>query len=316
MNSNKKVAITGAFGFAGRYIASKMLEKKYDVFTLTNSTGRKSPLNGKIDSLPLCFNDLDALTESLRGTDILINTYWVRFNHKDFSHQDATQNSFTLFEAAKRASVKRIIHVSITNPDSNSKLEYFRDKALIEDKLQNLGVSYSILRPAVLFGPEDILINNIAWSLRKLPIFGVFGNGNYGLQPIHVDDFANLAVEQAEGSDNVVIDAIGPETFTYKELVRTIGEAIACRRPIIAIPPFLGYLTGLILGKILGDVMITWPEVKGLMQGLLSTNSKPVGKIKLSKWAKDNRETLGISYASELGRRRDRSKSYGASKNE
>ncbi len=173
--------------------------------------------------------------ELLEGVKVLYNTYWVRFNHRLFTHADAVRNSLTLFEAAKKAGVERIVHVSITNPSSETSLEYFQGKAILEKAVIDSGLSYAILRPAVLFGKEDILINNIAWALRKLPVFGVFGDGNYGIQPIYIDDFADLAVKQGELREDSIINAVGPELFTYKELVKTIGRLIGKNRPVISV---------------------------------------------------------------------------------
>lgn len=200
--------------------------------------------------------------------------------------------------------MERIVHVSITNPDANSPLEYFSGKARLEEALAGLGVSYAILRPTVLFGEEDILINNIAWMLRRLPVFGVFGDGRYRLQPMYVDDLAELAVLQGARRENAVVNAIGPETFTYRELVGAIGEAIGKRRPIVSIPPALGYLAGKVLGWKKGDVVITREEIEGLMAGLLWVDAPPAGKTKLTAWARENAATLGRNYASELARRR------------
>jgi nucleoside-diphosphate-sugar epimerase len=165
-------------------------------------------------------------------------------------------------------------------------------------------MSYTILRPTVLFGKEDILINNIAWMLRRFPIFGVFGDGRYCLQPIYVDDLAKLAVQHGRFSENVILNAIGPETFTYRDLVRTLGEIIRRPRPIIRISPRLGYLIGSAVGRLVGDVTITWDEIKGLMSDLLHVNTPPTGTTKLTDWAPTHAATLGNHYASELARRR------------
>jgi NADH dehydrogenase len=224
--------------------------------------------------------------------------------------QRAVGNSEILFEAAKRAGIQRVVHVSVTNPDEESPLPYFRGKGLVERALKESGLSYAIIRPAILFAPEDILINNIAWTLRRLPAFGVFGDGEYRLQPIYVDDFARLALEQGASRENCIVDAIGPETFTYRELARTIGEIIGRPCPIVSVPPRLGQLVGWVLGKLMRDVMITGEEIDGLMADLLHTESLPAGDTRLSSWAREHRETLGLRYASELGRRRDRTISY------
>jgi NADH dehydrogenase len=200
--------------------------------------------------------------------------------------------------------------VSITNPSEESPLEYFRGKARLERALRESGLSYAILRPAVLFGREDILINNIAWVLRRLPIFGVFGDGRYRLQPIHVDDLARLAVEQGREDGNRTIDAIGPETFAYRDLVREIGRILGKPRPIVRVPRSVGYLAGWLLGLAVHDVVITRDEIEGLMQGLLATDSPPAGEIRLTDWARQHADTLGVRYASELARRRNRQLAY------
>ncbi|MCH7493459.1 epimerase, partial [bacterium] len=159
-------------------------------------------------------------------------------------------------------------------------------------------------------GREDILINNIAWMLRRLPVFGVFGDGEYRLQPIHVDDLARLAVEQGAAEGNRVIDAIGPETFTYRRLVEMLGEAIGCPRPIIGVSPALGLFAGWVLGKLVGDVLITREEIAGLMADLLYVESPPAGERRLTDWAMAHKDTLGKRYASELRRRLDRRAEY------
>jgi NADH dehydrogenase len=227
-----------------------------------------------------------------------------------FKHADAVRNTLVLFEAAKDANVDRIVHVSITNPSEDSPLEYFSGKAKLERALADSGISFAILRPTVLFGKEDILINNIAWALRRLPVFGVFGSGEYRLQPIYVDDLAALAVEQGTKQEDVIIDAIGPETFTYRELVKVVGEVIGKKRPIISVPPTLGYFAGWILGKCVGDVLITREEIKGLMADLLYVASPPAGKTRLTDWMREHSDSLGRKYTSELARRKDRNLAY------
>jgi NADH dehydrogenase len=310
MGSKDIHVVTGAFGFSGKYIARRLLAAKYEVRTLTNSINRKNPFNGQVTAYPYNFYDPEKLVESLRGASILYNNYWVRFNHKNFSYAQAVENSLKLFEAAKKTGVKRIVHISITNPAINSPYEYFSGKARLEKAIIDSGLSYAILRPAVLFGKEDILINNIAWFLRRFPIFGVFGDGTYRLQPIYVDDLAELAVEQGKQTENVIIDAIGPETFTYRDLVKETGKAIGKKRPIVPIPPHKGYLFGKLVGLLKQDVTITHDEIHGLMAGLLHTDSPPVGKTKLTKWLKENAAVVGRHYSNELRRRVNRTKPY------
>lgn len=305
-----KVAVTGAFGYSGRYITERLLEAGHGAITLTNSVNRENPFGGKVQTFPFNFDRPDRLRESLRGVDVLINTYWVRFDHPRFSQAQAVTNTKVLFQAAKQAGVARIVHVSITNPDINSDLSYFRGKAELEAVLASLGVSYCILRPTVLFGKEDVLINNIAWSLRHLPVCGVFGKGDYKLQPIYVDDLAVAAVRKADERTNEVVNAIGPETFTYRQLVETIRDTLGLKRLVVSVPPELGYWGTKLLGWLVHDVIITRPEIRGLIENRLCVEAPPLGNTKLTDWIREHRETLGRHYTSELARRLDRKSAY------
>jgi NADH dehydrogenase len=299
--------VTGAFGYTGRYIATRLLEQGKTVRTLTNSPDRPNEFGGRIRVEPFHFDEPEKLTASLAGADVLYNTYWVRFNHWTFTHAGAVENTRTLFRAARRAGVGRIVHVSITNPSEESDLEYFRGKARLERELVESGLPHTILRPAVLFGGEDILVNNIAWALRRLPVFGVFGDGAYRLQPIHVEDFADLAVREGASARDTVIDAIGPETFSFRGLVETLAAILGVRRRIVSVSPRTGYLVARVLGWMTRDVLLTREEIEGLMRGLLATGSPPAGTTKLTAWAAEHRHTLGRRYASELARRLSRS---------
>ncbi len=302
--------VTGAFGYSGRYIAQRLLDAGAEVRTLTNSPGRENPFGGRVEAHPLSFDEPAKLTESLRGAAVLYNTYWVRFNHRTFKHATAVDDTRRLFDAARAAGVGKVVHVSITNPSEDSPLEYFRGKALLERALVESGLPHAILRPAVLFGGPDILVNNIAWMLRRLPVFAVFGDGSYRLQPIFVEDLAELAVREGGGRDNTLTEAIGPESFTYRQLVQAIGRIIGKARPIVSVPPAVGYGLGRIAGAILRDVVITRQEITGLMAGLLHVDAPAAGRTKLTDWAARNADTLGTRYASELARRRDRKTAY------
>ena len=304
MKSRNLHDVTGAYGYTGKQIAKRLLERGCGVVTLTNSPGKPHPFGDRVPARPLSFGDLPRLTASLADVDTLYNTYWVRFNHRDFRHSEAVENTLALFAAARAAGVRRIVHVSITNPDEHSPLEYFAGKGLLEHALRASGVSHAILRPAVLFGHGDILINNIAWALRRFPVFGVFGDGRYRLRPIHVDDLAALAVETGAQSGPLTLDAVGPEAFSYEELVRTIGKAIHHERPVIHITPGLGYVASRIIGRCVHDIFITREEIRGLMAGLLDVDGPPTGAIRLSGWCGEHAGQLGMRYASELARRR------------
>ncbi len=310
MTQQELHVVTGAFGFSGKFITARLLKRGHRVRTLTNSPHRANPFEGQVEAHPFHFDDVSKLTDSLRGAEVFYNTYWVRFNRAGYVQSQAVKNTLNMFLAAKEAGVRRVVHVSITNPSEDSHLEYFSSKARLERALIESGLSCAILRPAVIFGKEDVLINNIAWLLRRLPVFGVFGDGHYRIQPIFVDDIAKLAVEQGQERANRIIDAIGPQTFTYRELVREIGAAIGVQRPMMSLPPWLGYLVAVLVGKLVGDVTLTREEIDGLMRDLLYTDSPPAGETRLTDWAREHADALGHHYASELARHRDRLNTY------
>jgi uncharacterized protein YbjT (DUF2867 family) len=270
-----------------------------------NRSGLKAtkPLHLRVKVHRYTFDDPGKVGQAFEGVTVFYNTYWVRFNHARFTHEEAIDNSRAMFEAARQAGVERIVHISITNPSPDSQLEYFRGKAILEQMVVESDISYAILRPAVLFGPEDILINNIAWALRRFPLFGIFGDGEYGVQPIYVDDLAALAVEKGARRDNLIIEAIGPETFTYRTLVEVVGKAIGKNRPLVTLPPRLGYLAARLIGWMLGDVFLTWEEIEGLMAGKLAVVAPPAGSTRLTEWMAAHADILGRQYASELERR-------------
>jgi uncharacterized protein YbjT (DUF2867 family) len=294
-----KIAVTGAFSYSGKYITKRLLGRGEEVITLTGHPNRLNPFNGKVEAYPLDFDEA-SMTRSLKDVDVLVNTYWVRFDKGENTQPRAVENTRKLIHAAKAAGVKRVVHISITNPSAKSHLPYFWGKAANEKTVMESGMSYAILRPTVLVGDEDILINNIAFLLRRFPFFALPGNGSYKLQPVYVDDLAELAVEGVYSTESYVIDAVGPDIFTFKEMVELIGEKIGARRPMISVPPRLALFAAQFLSLFVSDVILTPEEVDGLMAGLLVSKERPRGKTHLGNWLEKNRDKVGAKYASEL----------------
>jgi len=297
-----KIAVTGAFSYSGKYITERLLARDEEVITLTGHPDRPDPFNGIVKAYPLDFKAEKALVSSLHEVDVLVNTYWVRFDRAGNTQPQAVDNTHKLIDAARSAGVKRIIHISITNPSASSPLPYFWGKAANEKTVIESGMSYAILRPTVLFGKEDILINNITYLLRRFPVFLIPGDGNYRLQPVNVSDLADLAVEGVYRKDNYIFDTVGPEIFTFKELVKRVAEVINRRPILIPVPPRLALLTAQFLSLFFSDVLLTPEEVDGLMADLLVSREPPRGKTKLSDWLEENSDQVGARYASELKR--------------
>ncbi len=297
-----KIAVTGAFSYSGKYITKRLLERGEEVLTLTNHPDRPDPFNGKVKAFPLDFSNENELVANLRGADVLINTYWVRFDKGDNTQPKAIENTKALVDAAIKAGVKRIVHISIANPSPDSHLPYYWGKAANEKAVIDSGLSYAILRPTVLFGKEDILINNIAWLLRHFPLFGLPGDGSYKLSPVYVDDLARLAVDAVYQRENYVWDAVGPDELTFKEMVWLIGTSIGANKPLVPFPPQLALRTAQFLSLFVRDVMLTPEEVDGLMTNLLISREPARCKTSLRDWLVENKATVGLNYASELQR--------------
>jgi NADH dehydrogenase len=297
-----KIAVTGAFSYSGKYIAKHLLEGGAEVFTLTNHPNRPDPFNGRVKTVPLNFADENGLVQALRGADALVNTYWIRFDKGNNTQPKAVENTKALINAAAKAGVNRVVHISITNPSPDSHLPYFWGKAANEKAVIDSGMSYAILRPTVLFGKEDVLINNIAWLLRRLPLFGLPGDGSYKLAPVYVDDLAELAADAVYRKENYVWDAVGPDEFSFKELVELIGNSIGKKRPLVPLPPRLALLAAQLMSLFVNDVILTPEEVDGLMANLLISKEKPRCKTSLKDWLHENKNSVGMEYASELAR--------------
>ncbi|MBI2387293.1 MAG: NAD(P)H-binding protein [Elusimicrobia bacterium] len=294
--------VTGAFSYSGGYIAERLLAAGRRVATLTAHPDRPSPLQGRIAAHPLDFERPERLAEALRGVDTLYNNYWVRFAHGGMTHEKAVRNSEVLFQAAAKAGVRRIVHVSIANADPESDLPYYRGKGQVEQALKAAGPSYAILGPTVLFGGHDVLINNIAWLLRRFPAFAVIGDGRYPIQPVAVEDLADLCVAAGADAANTKADAVGPEVYAYGDLVRLIAERVGSRAMIFRVGPGVGLALAKVLGALKGDVLLTQEEVDGLTRGLLKSKAPATGRRSFREWLDAAGGDIGREYRNEVRR--------------
>lgn len=294
--------VTGAFGYTGRHIAERLVGGGVPVRTITGHPDRADPFDGLVSVAPMDFHDPEGLVRAISGADTLYNTYWIRFPRGGVTHDQAVENTGNLVAAAREAGVRRIVHISITGASASSELTYFRGKGQAEQIVQQSGLSYAIVRPTLVFGGKDVLINNIAWGLRRFPLFPVFGNGDYRVQPVHVDDLAEIAIDAANESLDLTLDAAGPETITYEELIRSIAKGIAARGRPIHVSPSIALLLTRALGLLVRDVVLTRHEIDGLMAGLLVSDSAPTGTTRFSDWLRENGDSLGRRYVSELAR--------------
>ena len=302
METQELNVVTGAFGYTGKYITQRLLSIGKRVRTLTGHPNRPNPFGNQISVAPFHFDNPAELTRALQGATTLYNTYWVRFPYGQVTYDNAVAQTKTLINAAKEAGIRRIVHISITNASEESPFSYFSGKGILEKFIIQSGLSYAIVRPTVIFGHEDILINNIAWFLTKFPVFAIPGDGNYQLQPVFVEDVAGIAVNAGQSNDNIIIDAVGPEIFTYEELIRLIADRVQSKAKIMHLRPGMALFLSKFIGYMVKDVVLTRDEVEGLIANLLVSKNPPTGKTRLSDWLSQHADTIGIHYASELNR--------------
>ncbi len=294
--------VTGAFGYTGRFIARRLMAQERPLKTLTNHPQRPGAEDIKAEVAPLQFKDRDALVDSLRGTDVLYNTYWVRFHHGRVHFGEAVANTRVLIGAARDAGVRKVVHISVSNASEDSPLDYYAGKARTERIVRESGMGWAIVRPTLVFGPGDILINNIAWLLRRLPAIGIPGRGDYRLQPVAGEDVAEIATWAAEQIDNVVVDAAGPEIIFYSEMIESIAIAVGRHPRFLYMSPRRALLAARVIGRVVNDVMLNESELQGLMGELLVSHERPRGTRRFDNWLLSSAETLGRTYASELDR--------------
>ena len=302
MQSDELNVVTGAFDYTGRYITQRLLSMGKRVRTLTEHPHRENPFGDQVAAFPFNFDRPSNLTDSLRGATTFYNTYWIRFSYGQVTFDRAIENTKVLIRAAEEAGVSRFVHISIANASEDSSLPYFRGKGLVEKAIIQSRLSYAIIRPTVTFGAESILVNNIAWHLRRFPIFTVPGSGDYRLQPVFVDDIAEIAVNAAQKDNNMIIDAVGPEIYTFDELVRLIANKTHCKAWIVHLRPWLVLFFTRLVGYVVKDIVLTRDEVEGLMASLLVSGDTPTGKTRLSDWLEQNTGIVGSHYLSELKR--------------
>ncbi len=300
--TNEFDVVTGAFSYTGKYVTRRLLNAGRRVRTLTGHPERANMFGGQVEIAPLNFGDRANLVRSLRGASVLYNSYWVRFSHGRATFDEAVANSRALIHAAKEAGVRRIVHLSIANPSIDSHLPYYSGKAHVERAIVDSGLSYAILRPTVIFGVEDILINNIAWFARHFPVFAIPGSGQYQIQPIFVEDIADLAVSAAREKENLILDAVGPEIFTFEDLVRLIATGVRSKTRLIHFRPSVALWILRFMNPIVGDVILTREEIEGLMTNLLVSKQPATGQTRFTEWLAQNASILGTTYASELAR--------------
>jgi uncharacterized protein YbjT (DUF2867 family) len=294
----KRVVVTGAFSYTGAAVARELITRGHTVHTLTNR--EPPPGSAAITHAPLRF-DVAELAAQLTKADVLVNTFWVRLPHHGQTFESAVDCSRVLIDAAARARV-RLVHVSVSNAKDGTNLGYYRGKAQVEEAVRSARLSYAIVRPTLIVGPADVLTNNIAWFLRRFPLFPLPGSGRYRLQPITLADVGRLVADAVESTDDMEFDAAGPEAFTFADYVRLVARACNLTRPIVPVPRCLALLGLRLTQPFLHDIVLTREELMGLELELLVSHEPARGRESVRTWIEHHAGTLGQCYVNDLAR--------------
>ncbi|HLE88729.1 MAG TPA: NAD(P)H-binding protein [Candidatus Limnocylindria bacterium] len=295
-------AVTGATSYTGRFIAERLVAAGRSVVDITRRPQLPHPLGAAVSTAELDVAHPDRLAATLDGVDTLYNTFWIRFERGPITYAWATERCLALFAAARRAGVRQVVHISVINAAADAPTAYFRAKAAVEEALAGSGVAHAIVRPTVTFGPGDILLNNLAWTLRRLPVFGIPGDGRYPIQPVHIDDIADLAVGAASLSSGTIVDAAGPDTYTFREFVALVRQSVGSHALVVPMPVDASLLAARLIGLAVRDVVLRRDEVTELQAGLMRSAAPPTGRIRLADWLAAHAAEIGRRWANELDR--------------
>ncbi len=297
-----EVAVTGAFSFTGSFVAQELLRRGHAVRTLTSHPTPPASWAKAVKTHPFQFHDPAALVGSLRGAQVLVNTYWMRFPRNGIGFSDVVENTRILMDAAKKAGVKRVVHVSVANPSPDSPFAYYRAKAEAEEVVRGSGISHAIVRPTWIYGENDVLLNNLGWLMRHLPVFAMVGRGRYKVQPVYVGDVASIIADLCESRVQSTVDAAGPDILEYRELARILKRALRKHRFIVPAPAWFALIMGKLTGVLMRDVVLTKPELGVLQASLMTSGEPPLGKVRVEDWLREHHAIVGCRWASDLGR--------------
>ncbi len=246
-----KVFVTGGSGFVGRTVIQQLVDKNHQVRALTHS------------ALPLQHQTVEAVSgdvtraeslSAIEGCDAVIHLVGIirekRSQGITFErlHSLATQN---VVKAAADFGVKRYIHMSANGAATDSETGYHKTKFAAEQFVRNSGLDWTIFRPSLIFGPDDLFVTMLTRLVKLLPLVPVFGSGDYRLQPVHVSDIANAFVAALERPDSIAQTFCcgGPEALSYTELLDRISQLSGLgpvvrkvRLPLAGITPLVSLL--------------------------------------------------------------------------
>ena len=284
MNKQEQtICVFGGTGFVGRYVVQKLAHQGYRIKVASRSPQsayflRTYGVVGQIVPV-LCDYSEDSIKAAVKGCDYVINTVGILYEKGKSSfektHETLPEN---IAKACAKENVKKLVHISALGiEDSQSK--YAKSKLDGEKAIAKSFENHIILRPSIIFGPEDDFFNRFAKMAKLSPVLPLIGGGKTMFQPVYVNDVAEAvktAIENKEiNATSRVFELAGPEKISFKEVLERIQAIIGTDRAYISLPFWLAKIQGFFLSLLPGEPMLTVDQVKSLQSDNVESGKSP-----------------------------------------
>ena len=284
-NLGKVVCIFGASGFIGRHLIRRLTKKDFRIIAATRSPylhGYLNPLGnpGQIELEKVSLFDEERLRTLIKNSDVVINLVGILHETK----KQKFENIHTIFpdllsKLCGELNVKKLVHISALGINETVSSQYMLSKLKGEKNIINNFDRSVILRPSVIFGPEDKFFNRFASLAEFFPALPLIGGGLTYFQPIYVGDIAKsiVTVLEKEEINNNIYELGGPRTFTFKELMKILLKQINKKRLLVPVPFLFAKFQARIL-QLFPKPLLTTDQVEMLKYDNIVTNKYPTLK--------------------------------------
>jgi len=281
----KIATIFGASGFIGRHLIRRLTKKDFRIVAATRSPylhGYLKPLGnpGQIDLEKVNLFDEERLRTLIKNSDVVINLVGILYETKKQKFEDIhIKFPDLLSKLCSELNIEKLVHISALGINETVSSQYMQSKLKGEKNILNNFNRSVILRPSIIFGPEDNFFNQFASLAEFLPALPLIGGGLTYFQPIYVGDIAKsiVTVVEKEEINNNIYELGGPQTFTFKELMKILLKQIRKKRFLVPIPFLLAKFQAKIL-QLLPKPLLTTDQVEMLKYDNIVSNNYPTLK--------------------------------------
>jgi NADH dehydrogenase len=264
--NTRLVTVFGGSGFLGRHTVRALARAGWRIKVATRHPARGfflRPLGtvGQIDFVKCDVADAESVAHAVMGADAVINLTGILFQKGQTFEDVQAEGAAHIAQAAAAAGVAALVHVSAIGADANADAEYAVTKAEGEKSVREAFPDAVILRPSIIFGPEDGFFNKFAAMARFSPILPLVGGGHTRFQPVFVGDVAQAIVTALSRQDGRTYELGGPATYSFKELLQIILRETGRKRALVPLPFAIASLKAAFL-QMLPNPLLTMDQVK------------------------------------------------------